>query len=71
MFTSTAFSSWPAVILGASVFATLFGIATFMGDALLVESLTEPGRTSLGLAAGAFVGYVGVAYLIRREDPSL
>lgn len=68
MFSSSAFESWPLVFLGALVFAALFGIAAFMGDALLVESLTRPGQTVFGLGLGAFAGYVGVAVLIRLEE---
>ncbi|MEX0599884.1 MAG: hypothetical protein WD021_08365 [Rhodothermales bacterium] len=67
MFTSRAFASWPLIILGALVFATLFGTATFMGDALLVESLVRPGRAVVGLGLAAFAGYIGVALLIRFE----
>lgn len=67
MFTSRAFESWSIILLGALVFASLFGIAAFMGDALLVESLVEPGRTATGLGMAAFAGYIGVALLIRFE----
>lgn len=68
MFTSTAFSSWPVIIVGALSFAALFGIAAFMGEALLVESMTHPGRTAVGLGVFAFGGYVGVAARIRFES---
>lgn len=71
MFTSRAFESWPVILLGALVFATLFGVAAFMGDALLVESLVHPGRTAAGLGIGAFTGYIGVAMLIRFETRAL
>lgn len=67
MFTGSAFESWSTIIACALVFATLFWIAAFMGDALLVESLVYPGRTAAALGAAAFVGYIGVALIIRLE----
>lgn len=70
MFTGTAFESWPIILLGALIFASLFGIAAFMGDALLVESIVRPGRTAVGLGVAAFAGYIGVALIIRFESRS-
>jgi len=67
MFTGSAFESWPMIFVGALIFATLFWIAAFMGDALLVESLVHPGRTAVGLGGAAFAGYIGVALIIRLE----
>lgn len=71
MFTGSAFESWPVIVLGAVVFASLFGIAALMGDALLVESLVHPGRTATGLGVAAFAGYIGVALIIRFESRSM
>lgn len=66
MFDSQAFHSWPYIILGAGVFAILFGLVVAMGEALF-DGYFRPSRVSLVLAAGAFIGYLGVALLIRFE----
>lgn len=67
MFDSEAFHSWPHIILGASIFAVLFGLMTAMGEALF-DGYFRPSRVSLGLAVGAFIGYLGVALLVRHQD---
>ena len=67
MFDSDAFSSWIYIVVGAGVFATLFGVMTAMGEALF-DGYFGPTRASLALAAGAFLGYVAVAMLVRYED---
>lgn len=66
MFDSHAFHSWPYVLIGAGLFAVMFGTMAAMGEALF-DGYFRPTRVSLGLAAGAFVGYIGVAALLRWE----
>lgn len=66
MFDSQAFHSWPHILVGAGVFAALFGLMVAMGEALF-DGYFRPSRVSLGIAAGAFIGYLGVALLIRYE----
>lgn len=68
MFDSQAFHSWSHILIGAGVFAILFGIMTAMGEALF-DGQFRPSRASMGVAAGAFVGYLGVAILLRYEEP--
>ena len=66
MFDSQAFRSWPSILIGAGVFAGLFGLMVAMGEALFDGSLS-PSSLSLGIAISAFVGYLGVALLLRYE----
>lgn len=66
MFDSQAFHSWLHVLFGAGVFAVLFGLMVAMGEALF-DGHFRPTRVTLGIAAGAFIGYIGVATLIRYE----
>ena len=66
MFDSQAFHSWPHILIGAGIFAILFFVVVAMGEALF-DGYLRPSRASLGLAAGAFIGYLGVALLVRHE----
>ncbi len=67
MFDGQAFHSWSHIFLGAAVFAILFGVMTAMGEALF-DGYFRPSRVSLALAAGAFIGYLCVALLVRYEE---
>lgn len=66
MFDGHAFQSWYHIFAGALLFALLFGMAASMGEALFDGTLRLT-RSVVGIATGAFLGYLGVAYLIRRE----
>jgi hypothetical protein len=66
MFESHGFHSWLHVLVGACVFALMFGIMVASGEALF-DGYLQPSRHSVGLSAGAFLGYIGVAVLVRRD----
>ena len=66
MFDGQAFESWYHIVLGALCFAVLFGAAVAMGEALFDGSLRVT-RSVVGLGGGAFLGYIGVAMLVRYE----
>ena len=66
MFDTQAFRSWPQIVLGAILFAVLFGSAVAMGEALL-DGAVRMTRTVLGLGTAAFLGYIGVAVIVRYE----
>lgn len=66
MFDSQAFRSWPHILVGACCFALLFGVAVAMGEALF-DGTIRLTRTVAGFGACAFLGYVGVALILRNE----
>ena len=61
-----AFATWTRVLLGALLFASLFGVAHVMGVLVLEQRLSVE-RSSWLLAGIAFWGYVLVATWIRRN----
>ncbi len=67
MFGNHAFQSWAVILVGAVMFAMLFMIVGMMTE-LLFEGAFQmtPGVMGFGLAA--FVGYVGAAVLLRRDN---
>ncbi len=67
MFGNHAFQSWAVILVGAVMFAMLFMILGMMTE-LLFEGAFQmtPGVMGFGLAA--FVGYVGAAVLLRRDN---
>ena len=67
MFDSQAFQSWSHIIVGAFVFALLFAAAVAMGEALFEGSI-RVSRAVVGLGGGAFLGYIGVAVIVRHES---
>ena len=66
MFESHGFHSWLHVFVGACVFALMFGFMVASGEALF-DGHVQPSRHSVGLSAVAFLGYIGVAVLVRRD----
>lgn len=66
MFDGQVFQSWYHIVLGALCFAILFGATVAMGEALFDGSFGVS-RAVVGLGGGAFVGYIGVALLVRHE----
>ena len=67
MFGGRAFRTWTHVVAGACGIAVLF-----LGVMVLSEEVIGDGarvtRAGLAMSAAAFLGYVGVAWLIRRDD---
>ncbi len=70
MFGKQAFESWTIILLTAFGFGLLFGLVTFMGEAMYVGDLQVTGA-AFGLGVGAAVGYVAVAGLVRRDQSEL
>ncbi len=66
MFDSRGFHSWSDILLGACVFALMFALMAAMGEAFF-EGRIQASRVSVGLGVGAFIGYVGVGALLRRD----
>ena len=67
MFGGRAFRTWTHVVAGACSIAVLF-----FGVMVLSEEVIGDGarvtRAGLMMSAAAFLGYIGVAWLIRRDD---
>lgn len=70
MFDRQAFRTWPLVIAGALIFASLFMIVMLMAE-VVVGGRALLSRRVLAIGGAAFTGYVAVAYLLRREEPPL
>ncbi len=69
MFGSHVFQSWLSVLLGAILFAMLFGLIGMMSELVLGGEMNLSNQ-AISLGALAFVGYVGVATFIRIHRPS-
>ncbi len=69
MFGGRAFRSWAHVVAGACAISVLF-----LGVMVMAEEVIGDGarvtRAGLVMSAAAFLGYVGVAWLIRRDEAS-
>lgn len=69
MFDQTAFRTWERVLIGACVVAGLF-----LGVMLLVEEVVGDGarlsRAAIAVTTAAFFGYLGTAWIIRRDGPT-
>lgn len=69
MFSGRAFRTWGHIIGGACGFAFLF-----LGIVVLSEEVIGQGarltRSAVTISVAAFVGYVGTAWLVRREESS-
>lgn len=69
MFDGRAFRSWGDVLLGACVLSGLF-----FGLMLMTEEVVGGGarlsRAVVAVTLAAFVGYLGTAWIIRREMSS-
>jgi hypothetical protein len=70
MFDSRAFQTWPQILLGAVVFSGLFMLIVMMAESVL-EGRFRSSRVVTGIGAGAFIGYVATAWIIRSapSDP--
>lgn len=66
MFNERAFQTWGDVLVGACVVSSLF-----LGLMLMVEEVAGSGarlsRAVIAVPLAAFVGYLGTAWIIRRE----
>mgnify|MGYP006288229649 FL=1 len=66
MFDGRAFRSWGHVLLGACVLSGLF-----FGLMLMAEEVVGGGarlsRAVVAVTLAAFVGYLGTAWIVRRE----
>lgn len=69
MFGGRAFRTWTHVVVGACAISVLF-----LGVMVMAEEVIGDGarvtRAGLVMSAAAFLGYVGVAWLVRRDDVS-
>ena len=67
MFDGRAFRTWIHVLAGACVLAVLF-----LGVMVMAEEVIGDGaritQAGLRMCAAAFVGYIAVAWLIRRDE---
>ncbi|NBB72162.1 MAG: ABC transporter permease [Bacteroidetes bacterium] len=64
MFDGRAFRTWPLILVGAVSFAGLFMTLAMMGE-LVFEGRFYMSRAAVGIGAGAFLGYVATAWLVR------
>ena len=67
MFGNHAFQSWAVILVGAVMFAMLFMILAMMTE-LLFEGAFQMTLGVMGFGLAAFVGYVGAAVLLRRDN---
>lgn len=67
MFDGRAFRTWTHVLVGACSLSILF-----LGIMVMAEEVIGDGarvtRVGLMMSAAAFVGYLGVAWLIRLDE---
>ena len=57
--------TWPGALVGAACLSALFALTAMMGQ-LVSGGTFSVTRTVVGFGAAAFVGYLGVAALLRR-----
>lgn len=67
MFGNELFRTWPSILLGAGCFGALYGMVLLMSDRLMF-GFEGVSAAAVGIALLSFIGYVGVALLIRDED---
>jgi hypothetical protein len=69
MFDESAFRTWGHVLVGACVLSSLF-----LGLMLMTEEVVGGGahlsRAAVTITIAAFLGYLGTAWIIRREMSS-
>ncbi len=68
MFESDSFHSWLQALLGGIIFAVVFGFLAMLSDVVLGEEM-QVNQKALALGALAFVGYIGVAAILRTTPP--
>jgi len=67
MTSEPAFYSPPYILAGALCFGALFAFVSMMVD-LVFDGVFRLSPTALGFAAAAFMGYVAVAWIVRRSE---
>ncbi|PSQ65071.1 MAG: ABC transporter permease [Bacteroidetes bacterium QH_1_61_8] len=66
MFDGRAFRSWAHVLVGACFLSSLFLTIMVMTEEVVGEG-ARLSRAALVVTAAAFLGYVGTAWIVRRE----
>jgi hypothetical protein len=69
MFGGRAFRTWTHVLAGACGIAVLFLGVMVMAEVVIGEGARVT-RAGLVMSAAAFLGYLGVSWLIRRDETS-
>ncbi len=69
MFDDQAFQSWPAIVAGALLFASLFALLALMVE-LIFEGAFRVTPTVVGFALAAFFGYIGTVMILRHDGSS-
>lgn len=70
MFGRQAFDSWLFIVFSAACFGLLFGVAALMGESLFGGSVRMT-PAAIGIGFGAFVGYICVAFLVRKDGEGI
>lgn len=68
MFGNQLFKNWLIVVVSACCFSGLFALVLYMSETLFF-GWDESSSAVAGIAILSFVGYLGVAALIRSEAP--
>ncbi len=69
MFDGWAFQSWGHVLVGACVLSSLFLVLMVMTEEVVGDGARLT-RAALIVTVAAFLGYLGTAWIIRREMAS-
>jgi hypothetical protein len=69
MFDEWAFQSWGHVLVGACLLSSMF-LAVMLMTEEVVGGGARLSRAVVTVTAAAFLGYVGTAWIIRREMSS-
>ena len=67
MFGGRAFRTWHHVLVGACGISVLFFGVMVMAEAVIGDGARVT-RAGLTMSAAAFIGYIGVAWLIRLDE---
>ena len=68
MFGGRAFRTWTHVLAGACGIAVLFLGVMIMAEEVIGDGGARVTRAGLMISAAAFLGYVGVAGIIRLDE---
>lgn len=61
--------AWPGALIVAICLGCLFTLLVVLGEAALGEAMRLT-REAVGLGLAAFIGYLVVVLIVRRERPS-
>jgi hypothetical protein len=70
MFSNELFRSWLFILLGGACFALIFGGIVMMSEVLFFEA-THVSSAVKGIAGLSFLGYIGLAWLLRTSEGDL